>query len=134
MEKFNLNDISRDMPHSMPRKDLFETFPKQLFAKIEAENISPIPPSREPINLRTRSRIAKLVVRLSVVGGGVAAAIAVMLTIYVNSGVDRGGLAIEEKLVENVDSYLSSLSDEELSALLSQSQNQRNFYLNLPKF
>ncbi|MFI3304552.1 MAG: hypothetical protein SNF68_05595 [Rikenellaceae bacterium] len=129
MDNFSIDSIGRDMPYKLPREDFFETFPERLFAKIEFEQITPIPPMSWWERYIRDSRVYAI--------SGVAAAVAVVLITLLNvlhseGGVKEDMFAIEDSVIESMDAYLSNLSDSEFEKLFSESFNQRDFYLNLP--
>ncbi len=132
MKQIDLKNIGGNMPHSKPSEDFFEKFPQELFAKIEAEQIRPIPCEIQLFAPRKARRVARIV-GLSAIGG-VAAMAAIVLTLFFRFEATDGGFSIEDGIVENMDSFLSNLSDEEFENLFVNSAYQRDFYLNLPKF
>lgn len=132
MEKFKQNKIEHKMPHTLPQADFFETFPKELFAKIEAEQISPIPAHLHDIGTKPPRRLKRFV-QISTVGG-IAAALAIAFIIGSKGKPSEDGFEVKETIVNNIDSYLSSLSDEEFNNLHVTTMKQSDFYLNLPNY
>ncbi len=121
MRDFDINKIGRKMPYQAPGDDFFEKFTDDLLAKVTEEQT---PKMR--FSLR---RVLTPVV-------GIAAAIAVVLTVAIKSDSNddflRGEYIISENLDESIDSFLGSLSDEELAYLAVESSYQDDFFANLP--
>ncbi len=132
MGKFKQNKIEHKMPHSLPKADFFETFPKELFARIDAEDIRPIPPEVQNMERKPESQLNSFI-RLSI-AGGIAATLAIVLIIKDKYDASNDVFAVKYTLVSNIDSYLSGMSDEEFSHLHTTSMKQSDFYLNLPNF
>lgn len=133
MKKINLNKMRHELPYKLPKEDFFESFSKELFSKIEAENISPISISEKSGKRKSIRRRDYLTP--SYVGGLVAAVAIVFVAIFVhheNSVNSKGEFAINDEIVEGIDIYLSKLSDEEFSKLYAESSPQLDFYMNLP--
>ncbi len=135
MKKFNLNNIGHEMPHSQPREDFFEKFPQDLYAEIEARQIVPIPLSSTPKKIRLDKQ-REHIVRFSAISA-TAAAIAIALVVLFDPSQSKSVnsnelLAIDETIFDNIDSYISKLTNDELELIISESANQRDFYTNLP--
>ena len=132
MGKFKQNKIEHKMPHSLPKADFFETFPKELFARIDAEDIRPIPDEVNNREVESPRRLTNFT-RFSLLGG-VAAAIAIVLAIGGNGKSSDDGFKVKKTIVHNIDSYLSGMSNEEFNKLHTATMKQSDFYLNLPKY
>ncbi|MFI3267315.1 MAG: hypothetical protein R3Y51_01225 [Rikenellaceae bacterium] len=134
MEEFDLNKVEREMPHKLPREDYFETFSAKLYTKIESEEIRPI----EPAKTENKKRRRVLFSPYSIFSGVAAAVILVLMTVFtINHVRNNNNIDVfnaEGDIVESLDTYLTTLSDEEFSQLFEESSVQRDFYVNLPKF
>lgn len=121
MRDFDINTIGKKMPYQAPSEDFFEKFTDDLLAKVTEE--------QKPKNVFSLRRTLTPVL-------GVAAAVAViMTTLFMGEPNDdflRGEYIISENLDESIDSFLGSLTDEELTYLAAESSYADDFYTNLP--
>ncbi len=119
MKDFDINKIGKKMPYQAPDADFFEKFTDNLLAKVE-------PKPKKQFSLKYT--LAPIM--------GIAAAAAIILTVSLKHNPSEqfinGEYIISENLDESIDSFLSSLSDEELTLLAAESSYNYDFYDNLP--
>ncbi|MFI3262648.1 MAG: hypothetical protein R3Y26_07045 [Rikenellaceae bacterium] len=146
MKEFDIYNIERDMPYKMPKNDFFGDFSAKLYAKIESDQILPydvtspiIPMLPEERNIVEQSKFNRLLTsRFAPLYGAAAMVTVIGLTVFSVSQFSvqdkkENMFAIERDIVESMDAFLSTLSDEEFSQLLGESSKQRDIYVNLPK-
>ncbi len=109
------------MPYKAPNADFFDKFTDDLLAKVEQK------PQRE------FSLMHRLAPALSI-----AAALAVIVTVSLNVGRKsqdsflEGEYVLSESVDDSIDSYLNSLTDEEIAYLAVESSCNDDFFSNLP--
>lgn len=128
MEKFDIDKIGREMPYKLPSEDFFDTFSGRLFADLD-------PSAIKPISRYRYSRRKRLTRQLYAAIGVAATVVIAVITLHkVNHSGSELGYAIKDDIVDSIDSYLTTLSDEELSELSVERDYQLDFYQNLPNY
>lgn len=119
MKDFDINKIGKKMPYQAPDPSFFEDFTDQLLEKVAPK------PKKQFWLGRTLTPLL-----------GVAAAVAVILTITFNKDLKssgwNNGYIITDNIDESIDSFLGNLSDEDLAYLAMDSSYHDDFFTNLP--
>ncbi|MFI3281442.1 MAG: hypothetical protein R3Y44_05665 [Rikenellaceae bacterium] len=119
MKDFDINKIGKKMPYEAPDEKFFEEFTDDLLAKVAPQ------PKRQFWLGRKLTPV-----------WGIAAAVAVVLSVTLNLGGDKSAWGndyiISENLDESIDSFFDNLSDDELAYLLAENSYNDDFFSNLP--
>ncbi len=119
MKDFDINKIGKKMPYEAPDEKFFDNFTEELLSKV-----APQPKKRFTLN-----RVLTPIL-------GMAAAVAIILNVALRSETSAPAWndteTLSQSVSESIDSYLSSLSDEELTYLALESSYSDDFFSILP--
>ncbi|MFI3283133.1 MAG: hypothetical protein SNG10_06425 [Rikenellaceae bacterium] len=130
MKEFDVDKIGKRMPYKAPSEEFFANFQLEMLEKAEHEDRKIVK------ELESKKIIKTPMLRLLVPLAAAAASLMIGLFVvenvdYKSSSKDMGYL-VSDNLDASMDAYFSSISDDELAYLLSNTSSQDDFYLTLP--
>ncbi len=119
MKEFDIDKIGKGMPYDAPSEEFFDNFEAKLFDKIESTESE-------------KTRIIKLFVPISSIAAALVVGFFVFTNVKSTSDSTTDMYAMNDSAENYLESYIESLSDDELATLLTQTSTQDDFYSSLP--